>query len=220
MDLPTYTNIWRIEKRLYKLYDFRLPMPLPVGQIAVFTAIAAPYVLVLTIVGLPFSHTLLWLYVLPPGLLAWLATRPVIESKRLPELLASQLRYLGEPRTWCRMAPLAEPDEVTAICQVWRRDPPELELAAAARSRAALVAANEPAAIGPAPEPATIETAGVIEAEPAGVADAAGVPGLSALALSTGAPGSLADGTGGTEPAGRWPGCRGPDPGRRCWPGR
>ena len=31
MDLPTYTNIWRIEKRLYKLYDFRLPMPLPVG---------------------------------------------------------------------------------------------------------------------------------------------------------------------------------------------
>ncbi len=32
MDLPTYTNIWRIEKRLYKLYDFRLPMPLPIGE--------------------------------------------------------------------------------------------------------------------------------------------------------------------------------------------
>ena len=32
MELPTYTSIWRIEKRLYKLYDFRLPMPLPVGQ--------------------------------------------------------------------------------------------------------------------------------------------------------------------------------------------
>ena len=39
MDLPTYTSIWRIEKRLYKLYDFRLPMPVPVGQIAVFAAI-------------------------------------------------------------------------------------------------------------------------------------------------------------------------------------
>ena len=39
MELPTYTGIWRIEKRLYKLYDFRLPMPLPVGQIAVFVAI-------------------------------------------------------------------------------------------------------------------------------------------------------------------------------------
>ena len=39
MDLPTYTNIWRIEKRLYKLYDFRLPMPLPINWIAVFAGI-------------------------------------------------------------------------------------------------------------------------------------------------------------------------------------
>jgi len=75
VDLPTYTNIWRIEKRLYKLYDFRLPMPLPIGQIAVFAAIALPYIIVLTILGLPFSHTYFWLYVLPPGVLAWLVTR-------------------------------------------------------------------------------------------------------------------------------------------------
>ena len=121
MELPTYTNIWRIEKRLYKLYDFRLPMPLPLGQIAVFTAIVVPYVVVLALLGVPFSHTLLWLYVLPPGVLTWLATRPVLESKRLPELVASQLRYLGEPRTWCRMAPLAEKDEVVVAARVWRQ---------------------------------------------------------------------------------------------------
>ncbi|HEX4659211.1 MAG TPA: TcpE family conjugal transfer membrane protein [Streptosporangiaceae bacterium] len=121
MDLPTYTNIWRIEKRLYKLYDFRLPMPLPVGQIAVFTAIAVPYVVILKVLGLPFSHTLLWLYVLPPGALAWVVTRPVLESKRLPELVVSQLRYLSEPRTWCRMAPLAEKDEIVIAARVWRR---------------------------------------------------------------------------------------------------
>ena len=119
MDLPTYTNIWRIEKRLYKLYDFRLPMPLPIGQIAVFAAIALPYIIVLTILGLPFSHTYFWLYVLPPGVLAWLATRPVLESKRLPELIVSQVRYLGEPRTWCRLAPLAEKDEVVVYARVW-----------------------------------------------------------------------------------------------------
>ena len=105
MDLPTYTSIWRIEKRLYKLYDFRLPMPVPVGQIAVFAAITVPYVILLTILGLPFNHTLFWLYVLPPGVITWLATRPVLESKRLPELIISQVRYLGEPGIWCRMAP-------------------------------------------------------------------------------------------------------------------
>jgi hypothetical protein len=121
VELPTYTNIWKIEKRLYKLYDFRLPMPLPVGQLATFLAIAVPYMLILTMAGMPFSHTWVWLYVLPPGVLAWLVTRPVLEGKRLPELVLSQLRYLSEPRTWCRMAPLAEKDVITVVATVWRR---------------------------------------------------------------------------------------------------
>jgi len=121
VELPTYTGIWRIEKRLYKLYDFRLPMPLPVGQIAVFAAVTVPYIVLLTLFGLPFNHNLFWLYVLPPGLLTWLATRPVLESKRLPELIISQARYIGEPSTWCRMAPLAEKDEIVVFGRVWRR---------------------------------------------------------------------------------------------------
>jgi len=121
VELPTYTSIWRIEKRLYKLYDFRLPMPLPVGQIAVFAAITVPYIILLTLLGLPFNHNLFWLYVLPPGLLTWLATRPVLESKRLPELITSQARYIGEPSTWCRLAPLAESDEIVVFGRVWRR---------------------------------------------------------------------------------------------------
>jgi MinD-like ATPase involved in chromosome partitioning or flagellar assembly len=120
VDLPTYTSIWRIEKRLYKLYDFRLPMPLPIGQVAVFAAMAVPYVLLLTLLRVPFNHTLIWLYILPPGVATWLVTRPVLESKRLPELIKSQLRYVAEPRILCRMAPLAEPDVMIVSGSVWR----------------------------------------------------------------------------------------------------
>ena len=123
MDLPTYTNIWRIEKRLYKLYDFRLPAPLPITWIAVFTGITVPYIFFLVAIGLPFNHNLVWLYVLPPGVLTWLTTRPVIESKRLPELVGSQLRYLAEPRTWCRMAPFAEKDDIVLSVRVWHLHP-------------------------------------------------------------------------------------------------
>jgi MinD-like ATPase involved in chromosome partitioning or flagellar assembly len=123
VDLPTYTNIWRIEKRLYKLYDFRLPAPLPITWIAVFAGITVPYVVFLVAIGLPFNHNVVWLYVLPPGVLTWLTTRPVIESKRLPELVSSQLRYVAEPRTWCRMAPFAEKDDILLIIRVWRRRP-------------------------------------------------------------------------------------------------
>jgi hypothetical protein len=126
VDLPTYTNIWRIEKRLYKLYDFRLPAPLPITWIAVFSGITFPYVVFLFAIGVPFNHDLVWLYVLPPGVLTWLTTRPVIESKRLPELVGSQLRYLSEPRSWNRMAPAAEKDEAVVIVKVWRRNPPKV----------------------------------------------------------------------------------------------
>ena len=125
MDLPTYTNIWRIEKRLYKLYDFRLPAPLPITWIGVFVGITVPYVLFLIAVGMPFNHNLVWLYILPPGVLTWLTTRPVIESKRLPELVSSQLRYVAEPRTWCRMAPFAEKDEILVTARVWHQHPPK-----------------------------------------------------------------------------------------------
>jgi TcpE family len=125
VDLPTYTNIWRIEKRLYKLYDFRLPAPLPITWIGVFVGITVPYVVFLIAVGLPFNHNLVWLYVLPPGVLTWLTTRPVIENKRLPELVSSQLRYIAEPRTWCRMAPFAEKDEILVSARVWHQHPPK-----------------------------------------------------------------------------------------------
>ena len=175
MELPTYTSIWRIEKRLYKLYDFRLPMPLPVGQIAVFTAVTVPYVVLLTLFGLPFNHNLFWLYVLPPGLLTWLATRPVLESKRLPELLMSQMRYLGEPSTWCRMAPLAEKDQVVVVGRVWRR----ADVTATAEAVQAEIAAEQDQAAGELPvtaRPALPVATPVVRPAAAQAATAATVP--------------------------------------------
>jgi MinD-like ATPase involved in chromosome partitioning or flagellar assembly len=179
LDLPTYTNIWRIEKRLYKLYDFRLPMPLPVGQIAVFAAIAVPYVVILKMVGLPFSHTLLWLYILPPGALAWLVTRPVLEGKRLPELVVSQVRYLNEPRTWCRMAPLAERGEVVVIARVWRRAGGDVVAVSQPAAAAVEVVSVPPAAVEIAPERPALERhlpTGIVAAWPAAPAPAAPAP--------------------------------------------
>ncbi|HTX29682.1 MAG TPA: TcpE family conjugal transfer membrane protein [Streptosporangiaceae bacterium] len=185
MDLPTYTNIWRIEKRLYKLYDFRLPAPLPITWIAVFAGITVPYVVFLVAIGLPFNHNLVWLYVLPPGLLTWLTTRPVIENKRLPELVSSQLRYVSEPRTWCRMAPFAEKDQIALSARVWHRSPAQAragksrtEKAAKSRGPARLRETTRPAPARPAgraaapvpvpvPAASTAQVAVPVTAEPA-----------------------------------------------------
>lgn len=216
MELPTYTSIWRIEKRLYKVYDFRLPMPLPVGQIAIFTAITVPYVILLTLFGLPFSHTLFWLYVLPPGVLTWLATRPVLESKRLPELIISQVRYVGEPSAWCRMTPHAEKDEMIVTGRVWRRSRTQPAVAPPAVPDVPAVPAVEPAAVPvvarpgerarqrPVPAAVPGQANGRVRA-PAGPGRAAGaVPGAGQPqgVRATAAPGSPGDTNGhGSVPA-------------------
>ena len=175
MDLPTYTNIWRIEKRLYKLYDFRLPMPLPINWIAVFTGITLPYVVLLIAIGLPFNHTLLWLYVLPPGLLTWLTTRPVIEGKRLPELVESQVRYLTEPRTWVRLTPLAEKDQMVLSARVWRGRQAS-DRAAAAMAAAATASATASSGSGGAARGAVARRGRAKARVPAVALNAAPVP--------------------------------------------
>jgi MinD-like ATPase involved in chromosome partitioning or flagellar assembly len=121
VDLPTYTNIWRIEKRLYKLYDLRLPMPLPLVQIGVFFGIFVPWIILLQLMRVPFHTPWHVVYIVPPGVLTWLATRPVIEGKRLTELMISQVRYLSEAKTWARLTPIREPDEVVIVGRVWLR---------------------------------------------------------------------------------------------------
>ncbi|MFI6500566.1 TcpE family conjugal transfer membrane protein [Nonomuraea typhae] len=133
MDLPTYTNIWRIEKRLYKLYDLRLPTPLPIVWIGVFAGVLAPWAFLLWLVGLPFATPWHVVYLVPPGIVTWLSTRPVIENKRLTELMQSQLRYMGEPRAWTRMAPATEPEAVTFSGRVWRVLPPRAKVQKKAR---------------------------------------------------------------------------------------
>ncbi|MER7127789.1 TcpE family conjugal transfer membrane protein [Streptosporangium saharense] len=152
MDLPTYTNIWRIEKRLYKLYDLRLPTPLPIVWIGVFVGVAAPWSLLLALLGLPFDAPWHVVYLVPPGVVTWLSTRPVIESKRLTELLQSQVRYMGEPRSWCRMAPTAEPSEIALTGRVWRADPrPARAKGKAARKAKRAVAPAVAPAASPSP---------------------------------------------------------------------
>ncbi|HTU73333.1 MAG TPA: TcpE family conjugal transfer membrane protein, partial [Trebonia sp.] len=212
MDLPTYTNIWRIEKRLYKLYDFRLPMPLPINWIAVFAGITVPYIILLVAIGLPFNHTLVWLYVLPPGLLTWLTTRPVIENKRLPELVESQVRYLAEPRVWTRLAPHHEKDQMVVTARVWHARPAPQRHKTAKRAALGVVALRErnalarhgaaaPAIGDPAEGNASLAAASALAAAPA----AAGSSRSRVRARGTGSQGSAPGSSGRQRPPGRRP---------------
>lgn len=167
MDLPTYTNIWRIEKRLYKLYDFNLPMPLPIVQLGVFVGVFVTWVVFLQLVRVPFHPPWHVLYLVPPVLVTYLATRPVLEGKRLTELLLSQLRYLAEPRVWCRLGPAHEPERATITGTVWRRvGRPPTAPSGHARRRVRTPSAPAPGDFDRVP-PALVDAIGASDAEPA-----------------------------------------------------
>ncbi|KUP96397.1 conjugal transfer protein, partial [Thermobifida cellulosilytica] len=123
MDLPTYTRIWRIEKRLYKLYDFRLPVPVSLVTIGVFVGTSVVWWLLMGVLGVPFSTPWHVVWIVPPGVITFLATRPVIEGKSLTELLRSQIVYATEARVYTRLAPQYEPERITVSARVWRRAP-------------------------------------------------------------------------------------------------
>src|SRR5262245_30965450 len=120
-------------------------MPLPLVQIGVFVGVFVPWLVLLQLLRVRFHAPWQVVYLFPRGVLTWLGTRPVIEGKRLTELLISQVRYLTEARTWARLTPIREPDEVAVVGRVWRRRVPTGTVHTAA-PQAAVVRHTSPAA--------------------------------------------------------------------------
>lgn len=119
MELRTYTRLWSVERRLYKLYDFTLPVPVPVKTIGVVIGTGLPWLVLLHAFGVPFHPPWQVVYFGPPAVLAWRLNKPVVEGKRLGQLLSSQTRYLLQPRTFTRLAPWHPPRRITVTAATW-----------------------------------------------------------------------------------------------------
>lgn len=126
MQLPTYTSIWTVEKRLYKIYDWTLPYPVPYSTAGIFLAVGFVWCGLLALLNVPFNSTWYVLWLVPPGGAAVVASRPIAEEKRPQELIASYVRhYLSEPSKIHRLNGRgdADGDIVEVIAQVWVPDP-------------------------------------------------------------------------------------------------
>lgn len=118
MELPTYTSVFTLERRLYAIYDLELPAPIGFFQAAAFVAAAAVFLLAGQVLGIPLSAGTAWFYLVPPGFAAWIASKPVAEGKRPHAWVLAQLRHLGEPRVLHRLAPAHEPGAVRLVASV------------------------------------------------------------------------------------------------------
>lgn len=121
LELRTYTNLWNVERRLYKLYDYTLPMPISVRQIGVVFGSGLPWVILLKVLHVPFHAPFHIIWIAPPAILAWYANKPVAEGKRLGELISSHVRYWFAPRRFARLHRVAnKPATVAVRAHVWR----------------------------------------------------------------------------------------------------
>ena len=127
MELRTYTGLWNVERRLYKLYDYTLPMPVSVRQIGIIFGAGIPWIILLKVLHVPFHAPFHVIWIAPPAVLAWYANRPIAEGKRLGDLVLSHIRYWFQPRRYARLGRTStKPVTVAARVQIWRPlDAPE-----------------------------------------------------------------------------------------------
>lgn len=117
-ELPTYTSLFRVERRLYAVYDLELPVPVGLFQAGVFAVTAALSVLALELLGPGLTAGTAWVVVVPPAFASWGASRPLVEGRRPHRWAWSQLRHVLEPRRLDGPARRREPERVELVASV------------------------------------------------------------------------------------------------------
>ncbi|HEX4213952.1 MAG TPA: TcpE family conjugal transfer membrane protein [Candidatus Dormibacteraeota bacterium] len=122
VDLPTYTRLFEVERKLYKIFDLELPRPVGVLEALAFMFTLLVVVAVLWVARVGFTPGDAFLYVVPPGLAAWLVSQQfdITDAKRPHHWLMAQFRYLVEPRLLLRLEAHREPGRLRLEAEYWQ----------------------------------------------------------------------------------------------------
>jgi hypothetical protein len=121
MELRTYTGLWNMERRLYRLNDITLPGAPTYKQIGVFVLVAVPWTLAIVTVGIsPISPWGLPLWLGPILGITYFANRPLIESKTGIQLFISNARFITESKVYTSLHSFSAPKVVAVRGLVWR----------------------------------------------------------------------------------------------------
>lgn len=123
MELRTYTSIFRLERKLYKVFDMELPRPVSLPQAGAFAIAFLAMFALSGLLGIAVTPASAWLFVVVPGAAAWAASTAVADGKRPHELALSYLRFALEPRYLDGLAERREPEILTFASPVQVRRP-------------------------------------------------------------------------------------------------
>lgn len=105
IEVRNYTPFWHLERKIYSFYDVQLPMPISLVVIGVFVGSGVPWWLLLWILHVPITTPWYLIWLVPPGVLAWLGNKPIFEGKNLIQYLRSRVIHLMENRKYKRLEP-------------------------------------------------------------------------------------------------------------------
>lgn len=97
MEIRTFTNFWNMERKLYSIYDINLPMPISLKVVGAFLLAGIPWWGLMVILNVPFGDFFV-LWVFPPVILGYVASKPWFQKKTLIEFLISQVNYYQQPK--------------------------------------------------------------------------------------------------------------------------
>ena len=116
--MATYTAVWKIERKLYKIHDVDLPRPVAISEAAAYIGFALVSFAAWSAVGVAFNQYTGWLYIVPPLVATWYVRRPVADAKTIPAYLATLARYHLEPKILDGLTPRRGADTTRLTARV------------------------------------------------------------------------------------------------------
>lgn len=106
MIVRAYDDLWKVEKRLYRVEDIEIPGSPLYSQIAFFFVGLGIVVGILAVFGMNNYEGILVKYIALPVLFSMFMTKKTFDGKRPDRYLWSLIRFYFSPRLICRYRPL------------------------------------------------------------------------------------------------------------------
>jgi hypothetical protein len=94
MQIRTFTNFWAMEKKLYSISDYQLPVAIPLRVLGVFVLAAVPWGLLMFLIHMPLTSPGYLVWIGPPALVGFFASRPIFDGKTLFQFLRSKFTFM------------------------------------------------------------------------------------------------------------------------------
>ena len=123
VNLPTYSRLFEVERKLYKIFDLELPRPVGLLEAAAFLATLTVVIIIMTLLGQGLNASNAFMYVVPPGVAAWVVSQQfdITDAKRPHRWMVGQLKYLVEPRHLVRLDSQSEPARFRVERSYWQQ---------------------------------------------------------------------------------------------------